>query len=133
MPNNTTPKWVLDTPDLLAICHVTLDRLDAHPRDARKYDVSFPVSKHRFPSLFVPECSEDAEWTWQALCEGERVGLWVLRSTRKKRHSEMQPWQFRRLVILENAESILRLWLKKKSISTSSSRPLDKICCCLFP
>ncbi|MGF1790961.1 hypothetical protein L4D21_10155 [Photobacterium profundum] len=114
MIDDKAPNWLIDTPELLNLCHVTLDRLDAYPRVDRQQNISFSLSLTLFPSLFNPKSNEDSDWTWQALSKGERASLWALPSTRKRRHSSLQPWQFRRLVIEAEAEPTLRRWLNRE-------------------
>jgi hypothetical protein len=106
----TTPPWLGDEPELLALLGKALDRFDKQPGKTRSQRLYFPLEKN-LPSLKHQD--DEADRLWHFVQELAKLNLCTIAQGRRSPYDP--EWKGARLAFPPKAEATLREWLQRPS------------------
>lgn len=106
-----SPAWLRDEPELQALLHAVLDRLDQQPAGTRQLSIFVPAQAH-LPSLARNDLAADQLWALIEELQRQNV-LQVRAAPRSARTAFDSPWQGARLAFPLECEETLRRWLDR--------------------
>jgi hypothetical protein len=109
-PDRTTPPWLHEETELLALLSAALDRFDKQPGETRSQRLYFPAEK-RLPSLKRQD--DEADRLWHFVHELAKLNLLTI--AQGKRGPYDPEWKGARLAFEPEAEATLREWLQRPS------------------